>query len=50
MFAAIAEAGFGVDRLTEPQPVEECRDLLPEAWKRLGTEPHFLFFRLAPAN
>lgn len=50
MFAAIAEAGFSVDLLTEPQPVEECRDRFPEAWERLSTQPHFVFFRLAPSN
>jgi SAM-dependent methyltransferase len=48
MFDAIAEAGFRVDRVTEPQPLEECRDRFPEAWRRLTTEPWFLFFRLTP--
>ena len=42
MFEAIAEAGFRVDRLTEPRPLEECRDRFPEEWKRLTTEPWFV--------
>jgi SAM-dependent methyltransferase len=50
MFAAIAEAGFRVDRLTEPQPLDECRDRFPEAWNELSTQPWFLFFRLRPAG
>jgi SAM-dependent methyltransferase len=48
MFAAIAEAGFRVERLTEPHPLDECRDRFPETWQRLTTKPHFLFFRLTP--
>ena len=45
-FWAIEEAGFRVERLSEPQPLEQCRDRYPEAWARLTTEPHFVFFRL----
>jgi hypothetical protein len=48
MFAAIAEAGFRVDCLSEPAPLDECRERFPEAWERLSTQPHFLFFRLTP--
>jgi SAM-dependent methyltransferase len=50
MLDAIAEAGFRVDRLTEPQPLEECRERFPEDWKRLTTEPWFLFFRVSPSR
>jgi SAM-dependent methyltransferase len=50
MFSAIEEAGFLVERLSEPQPLEECRDRYPEAWARLTTEPHFVFFRLKPRS
>lgn len=46
MFSAIEEAGFRVERLSEPQPLEQCRDRYPEAWARLTAEPHFVFFRL----
>ena len=50
MFKAIAEAGFRVDSLAEPRPLDECRDRFPDDWKRLTTEPQFLFFRLVPAS
>ena len=46
MFDAIAEAGFQVERVSEPQPLEECRERFPHAWERLTTRPWFLFFRL----
>jgi SAM-dependent methyltransferase len=46
MFAAIAEAGWRVERLEEPQPLAACREADPVAWTRLTTEPAFLFFRL----
>jgi hypothetical protein len=48
MFAAIAEAGFRVDALTEPAPLDECRERFPDVWARLTKKPHFLFFRLVP--
>jgi SAM-dependent methyltransferase len=46
MFDAIAEAGFQVERVSEPQPLEECRERFPHAWERLSRKPWFLFFRL----
>jgi SAM-dependent methyltransferase len=48
MFAEIAEAGFRVESLSEPQPLPEMRERFPEAWARLTTKPHFLFLRLVP--
>ena len=48
MFREIAEAGFRVDELTEPQPLPEVRERFPEAWERLTKNPHFLFLRLVP--
>ncbi len=48
MFAAFAEAGFGVETVSEPHPLPECEARFPEAWKRLTTEPNFIFFRLRP--
>jgi SAM-dependent methyltransferase len=48
MFGEIAEAGFRVDELSEPQPLPEVRELDPEAWERLTRNPHFLFLRLVP--
>jgi SAM-dependent methyltransferase len=49
MFREIAEAGFRIDELSEPQPLPETRERFPEAWERLSTKPHFLFLRLVPA-
>jgi len=46
MFSAIAEAGFRVDNLVEPQPRAECRERFPDAWQQITTQPTFLFFRL----
>jgi SAM-dependent methyltransferase len=48
MFAAFDEAGFDVRRLSEPQPLPECRDRFPAAWEQLSRRPHFVFFRLEP--
>jgi SAM-dependent methyltransferase len=48
MFDAIAQAGFRVERLSEPQPVEECRERFPDAWRILTTSPRYVFFRLRP--
>lgn len=48
MFAAFAEAGWQVERLEEPLPLERCREVDPAAWARLTTRPAFLFFRLLP--
>lgn len=49
MFREIADAGFRVDALSEPQPLPETRERFPEAWERLTRNPHFLFLRLVPA-
>jgi SAM-dependent methyltransferase len=46
MFSAFEEAGFRLERLSEPLPLDECRERFPEAWERLTTSPWFLFFRL----
>jgi SAM-dependent methyltransferase len=48
-FRAIADGGFRIDELSEPQPLPECRDRFPEAWERLTRRPQFLFLRLVPA-
>jgi hypothetical protein len=49
MFREIAEGGFRVDELSEPQPLPEVRERFPGAWERLSKNPHFLFLRLVPA-
>jgi hypothetical protein len=46
MFSAFETAGFTVEILQEPMPVEECRNWFPDAWESLTTEPAFVFFRL----
>jgi len=46
MARAIADAGFVIDRLVEPEPVPELRERDPEADRRIRTSPRFLFFRL----
>jgi len=48
MFSAFAAAGFSVEVVQEPMPVDECRDLHPDAWAALTTQPAFIFFRLRP--
>ncbi len=44
---SIADAGFGIDRLIEPEPTPELRDLDPKVDASLRTTPRFLFFRLS---
>ena len=43
IFGALREAGFVVDVLEEPMPVEECRTHDPKAYERLTTSPRFLY-------
>lgn len=44
MTGALAASGFTIETLTEPMPVPECRANHPEAFRRISTEPRFLFF------
>lgn len=50
MFSAFAAAGLSVDVVQEPMPVDECRQLHPDAWAALTTKPAFIFFRLKPGK
>jgi SAM-dependent methyltransferase len=43
--ASLAEAGFVIDRLLEPQPTEAYREAWPEWFARLSRHPWFLFVR-----
>jgi SAM-dependent methyltransferase len=43
---AISDAGFLIDRLTEPQPLPELAQRKPEEHRWLTIHPNFLFFRL----
>ncbi|HEX3493231.1 MAG TPA: class I SAM-dependent methyltransferase [Streptosporangiaceae bacterium] len=46
----IYQAGFLIERLTEPRPVPEAAALDPAGYERLSREPRgFLAFRLRPA-
>jgi SAM-dependent methyltransferase len=46
MTEAITTAGFTIERLVEPSPLVELRELNPAAYKDLTSKPTFLFFRL----
>jgi len=42
---ALTDAGFVIDRLVEPRPTEEFRDMNPESFKRILKRPEFLLIR-----
>jgi hypothetical protein len=44
-----ADAGFLIERLVEPAPDPQMAESHPESFRRLSTEPGFIFFRLVPA-
>ena len=44
MVAALCEAGFAIYDVVEPLPLPEAEKLFPEAYERLSTKPHFIFF------
>jgi SAM-dependent methyltransferase len=44
MTAAITGAGFRLDTIDEPPPDPIVRDLEPDAWASLTTQPRFIFF------
>lgn len=50
MFSAFAAAGLTLDIVQEPMPIDECRQLHPDAWAALTTKPAFIFFRLTPGQ
>jgi ubiquinone/menaquinone biosynthesis C-methylase UbiE len=47
---AISRAGFVIDRMVEPEPRPELRQVDPDAYHRLRTRPAFLFFRLTKGD
>ena len=49
MCQAITSAGFVIERVVEPQPLEELAARDPVAYERIRTQPRFLFFRLRVA-
>jgi SAM-dependent methyltransferase len=44
MTASLKETGFTLERLDEPAPDPSVREIDPDAWRRLTTEPRFIFF------
>lgn len=46
MLRPLAEAGFDLDVLREPQPLPEAQARSAEVWQLLTTRPRFLFLRL----
>ena len=46
---AFTEAGFRVAVISEPQPVPAARELFPDEFRSLATNPSFLFFVLEVA-
>lgn len=46
MTGAIAQAGFVISELVEPDPAPELETIDPGLFQRFKTEPQFLFFRL----
>jgi hypothetical protein len=44
--AAIADAGFLIERLVEPLPAPSMRERWPETWEKLRREPGFLVLSL----
>jgi SAM-dependent methyltransferase len=45
-----AEAGFLIERLVEPLPDQQMAESHPESFRKLSTEPGFLFVRLIPTR
>jgi SAM-dependent methyltransferase len=45
MISALAEAGFVIERIIEPRPIEELKDKEPEVYELLSKRPGFLCVR-----
>ncbi len=46
----IREAGFSIDVLAEPMPVDSLAEIDPSKDEYLRTRPHFLFVRAIPSH
>jgi SAM-dependent methyltransferase len=44
MTGSLTRAGFALERVEEPAPDPSVREIDPDAWQRLTTEPRFVFF------
>jgi hypothetical protein len=49
MTSAFTTAGLRICVISEPQPAPAARDLFPDEFRRLTTNPNFLFFVLEAA-
>jgi ubiquinone/menaquinone biosynthesis C-methylase UbiE len=49
MTSAFTAAGFRICAISEPQPARAARDLFPDEFRKLTTNPNFLFFVLEAA-
>ncbi len=45
MIDALAETGFVVERILEPQPTDSFRQVDPEGYERLAKNPWFIVIR-----
>lgn len=45
---ALADAGFAIERMVEPEPSEAFRGARPDAWERLMRQPAFLLVLARP--
>jgi SAM-dependent methyltransferase len=44
----LADAGFAIERMEEPEPTDAFRRLKPENYERILRQPEFLFIRARP--
>ncbi|MCP3476470.1 class I SAM-dependent methyltransferase [Bradyrhizobium sp. CCGUVB1N3] len=44
MLQSLTRAGFSVERIDEPMPLESAREEFPDAYRTLTTSPRFIFF------
>ena len=44
----LADTGFAIERMEEPEPTEAFRRLKPQAYARIARQPEFLFIRARP--
>ena len=43
---AATDAGFLIERLVDPRPLEELKEIDPQTYYRLSTIPEFIIFKL----
>ncbi len=45
IFSVLKECDFRTEDVLEPQPLDECREKFPDAYKILSTKPWFICFK-----